>query len=1195
MFLEFFSKEVITALKKPMIYIFIFIVALLVFGAVVSDNVIIGGVFGDVKKNAPTVVANYVAILNIFGLLFATAFFNNAALRDYQYGFQEIMFTTPINKNDYFFGRFCGAWLLSTLVMLGIYLAFVAGAAIGPAMHWIGAERVGPTPWLAFLTSYLLFVVPNMFFAGAIIFALATQFKSTIISFVGTLFIIIGYIVSLNLASDIDNQATAALIDVFGIAAYTLDTEYFTPLERNTLAPAFSGYLLLNRMLWFAVGLVILFIAAYRFSFATKNSKQKKQSKKGAKATAVPQPLAKPVRSTPAAQHTGWATFGSFFKTNALSIGKSTTFVILLLFAIILLVSNLWGGFEYFGLKSYPVTYKMIDEISSLANLFVLIVLVFFSGELVWRDRDSHLNEVVDATPHHSVISLLAKTASLVVLGSVLHLVLILVGMLYQTFNGYTNYEVGVYLTDFLTDGFVLYLVWGTFLVFLQVLVNQKYLGYFVSVLFLFMLDVVFSIIHVESKMFLLGETPQTAYSDMNGFGPASTAQFWFSNYWVLFGLLSLIIAGLFWPRGLNHSLKDRFATSRKSLGRSYFGTLGFFGLAWLAVGAFVFYNTQVLNPYKTSKERELMQVQYEKDYKKYENVPLPMVTDLTYYIDIYPAERTVKAKVDLLLRNNADRPIDSLHFTLDTDDPIQLDIPNSKRVFFDEKLGYCIYQLHSPLQPGDSLRMVTHYAYAAKGFENEVTNMSVLTNGTFFNNRDILPGYGYQTGIELSDKNKRRKYDLPERARMPELQANCTDLCRKNYISGGRADWVNVETYISTSADQIAIAPGSLLKTTEKDGRRQYHYRLDHPSQNFYSFMSADYQVATRKWEGIDLEVYYDRKHAINVDRMLDAMQKSLAYYTTHFGPYYHQQARIIEFPRYASFAQAFPGTMPYSEAIGFIIDLEGEDKNNVIDAVIAHEIAHQYWAHQVIGAEMQGATMLSESFAEYSALMVMKQETTPLQMKDLLKYDLQRYLRGRSSESDKELPLMKVENQGHIHYGKGAVILYALQNYIGEDSLNLALKNFLEAYRYQDPPYPTSLDFMRYLKPQVPDSLQYLIKDWFEDITLYDLRLKEVTSTKTSDGKYELTLDLIAKKTKADPDGTITEVPIADWVDIGFYADNEEKELVFQQRVYLDQENAQLKFVLDSLPAEAAVDPLRLLIDRIYDDNSKKVTLVE
>ena len=86
----------------------------------------------------------------------------------------------------------------------------------------------------------------------------------------------------------------------------------------------------------------------------------------------------------------------------------------------------------------------------------------------------------------------------------------------------------------------------------------------------------------------------------------------------------------------------------------------------------------------------------------------------------------------------------------------------------------------------------------------------------------------------------------------------------------------------------------------------------------------------------------------------------------------------------------------------------------------------------------------------------------------------------------------------------------MYALQDYIGEDKVNLAMKNFLEEYRYKKPPYTTSLDFLRHLEPQVPDSLNYLITDWFKEITLYDNRLKEANYKKLDNGKYQITLEI-------------------------------------------------------------------------------------
>jgi aminopeptidase N len=453
------------------------------------------------------------------------------------------------------------------------------------------------------------------------------------------------------------------------------------------------------------------------------------------------------------------------------------------------------------------------------------------------------------------------------------------------------------------------------------------------------------------------------------------------------------------------------------------------------------------------------------------------------------------------------------------------------------------------------------------------------------------LPSIGYNSGVELSDKYDRKKYGLAPKLRMPKLEYPCGEKCNNNYLSDGASDWVTMETVISTSADQIAIAPGSLLKEWEQDGRRYFNYKVDEPSQLFMMFMSARYEVAREKYNDIDIEIYYDKKHGKNIQKMLDAVRKSLTYYEKNFGKYYHKQARIIEFPRYATFAQAFPGTMPYSEAFGFVVNLEDETGNNVIDAVIAHEMAHQWWAHQEVSANMQGGTMLTESFSEYSSLMVMKNALNDdMRMTDFLKYDYDRYLNGRSGESQKELPLYKVENQQYIHYGKGSVVLYSLQDYIGEEKVNAALRDFLEEFRYKAPPYPTSMDFLKHLDNHVPDSLKYLIDDLFKNITLFDLRLVDATM-KEDNGTYEVIMNLDAYKVYADTLGYETPATLHDWVDIGLFADEDEEELIMYKRVLLDRENMTFVLKCDKKPLKAAIDPRRVLIERVIEDNVKTI----
>src|SRR5690625_5353616 len=161
----------------------------------------------------------------------------------------------------------------------------------------------------------------------------------------------------------------------------------------------------------------------------------------------------------------------------------------------------------------------------------------------------------------------------------------------------------------------------------------------------------------------------------------------------------------------------------------------------------------------------------------------------------------------------------------------------------------------------------------------------------------------------------------------------------------------------------------------------------------NFFAYNSGTYEVERDTWEDIDIEIYYNKKHQYNEDRMVNDLKKSFDYFTKEFGPYQFKQARIIEFPNtHGSFAQSFANTIPFSESIGFIADVDDEDEDGVDYpfAITSHELAHQWWAHQVIGANVKGATMLSESLSEYSSLKVLEHEYGQGQMRKFLKESL-------------------------------------------------------------------------------------------------------------------------------------------------------------------------------------------------------------
>jgi aminopeptidase N len=244
-----------------------------------------------------------------------------------------------------------------------------------------------------------------------------------------------------------------------------------------------------------------------------------------------------------------------------------------------------------------------------------------------------------------------------------------------------------------------------------------------------------------------------------------------------------------------------------------------------------------------------------------------------------------------------------------------------------------------------------------------------------------------------------------------------------------------------------VPIAPGRTISDTTEGNRRTLKTRTEAPILQVFSMQSARFAVKQDTWkpksgEPVAIAVYYHPAHEHNVQRMIDASKAGLDVFTDRFSPYQFHQYRTIEFPAYENFAQAFAGTIPTSEAIGFIQNhpkdpVLGDEKIDLVTYVTAHEMGHQWWAHQVIGADKQGMTLLSETFAQYSAMLVMEKLYGPEMARKFTKYELDSYLRNRGGEVVEELPLVRVENQGYVHYRKGTLVMYWLKDMVGEDAV--------------------------------------------------------------------------------------------------------------------------------------------------------------
>lgn len=1146
---------------------------------------------GKVFVNSPFALAQTVSLLGMFGVIVMAAVMGRAVQQDAEYRSHHFFFTSPISKLEYLGGRFIGAFG----VLLVIFASIGLGAWLATLLPGMDAERLGHNLWSAYLRPYALVLLPNALLIGCIFFVTAALTKKMLPVYIGSVLCLIGYLISLQLLRDIDNKTIAALIDPFGMSAIGRLAEYWTVAERNTRPIPFEGILLWNRLLWLGVATLIAAFGFWRFSFAGFSAeraagKTKKLIDTGgddaSRSASMARPAATPAAAQISIRPAGLNLLPHLVWLNLRETIKNIYFGVLVFAGILFLIFASTTLGSRFGTNTWPVTYQMAELLAGTFALFMLIIIAFYAGELVWRERDNRLDQIIDATPVPTWLPLLSKLLALMLVPVLLQFLLMLCGMTIQAFKGYYHFEIGLYLKGLLGLQLMEYWLLCALAIAIHSVVNHKYLGHFVMIVYFIIISFSGGL-GFEHNLYKYGSIPAFTYSDMNGFGHFLPRAFTFQAYWTTAALLLVIVAYLLWTRGTVSGWRERIVMARGRFKGGVVVATSVSMLLFAGLGGFIFYNTNVLNRYQNSAAGQLRQVDYEKKYKTTASAMQPRITAVRIKTDLYPSEQRVRMVGSYRLKNKNELPVTEVWLGFANDELIfhrlEFDAP-ADLAENDEKIGVRRYKLKTAMAPGSEATLNFDLELPTRGFTNAGSNTEVVYNGSFINGRSILPVIGYQENMELTRDQDRKKYGLPPKERMRDRDD--AEGLKSNYISND-ADWIDFEATVGTDEDQIAISPGYLQKEWKEGGRRYFAYKMDVPILNFFAFQSARYAVRKDKWRDVPIEVYYQPGHEYNIERMIAGTKASLEYFSNAFGPYQHKQFRIIEFPRYASFAQAFPNTIPYSEAIGFIARVQENDEKDIDYPyyVTAHEAAHQWWAHQVMGGNVQGGTMLSETLAQYSALMVMKQKYGEAKMRKFLAYEMDRYLTGRAFEQKKELPLARVENQPYIHYNKGSVVMYALQDYIGEENVNRALKALVEESAYKGPPYPNATIFLKHIRAVTPPHLQYVIDDMFENIILFDNRATKATWKELPDGKFQVKMNITAKKRKADKTGKEEDVALADWIDVGVL--DEKGVPIFLEKRKFEKEENEITLIVDRKPAKAGIDPLNKLIDRRPKDN--------
>jgi len=1198
---------------------YLYFIFLFLFSIVAVDFIYSGVDTGLVKKNAPIIIAKTMGALSGLTMMIASMIMGVPILRDAEHDIESLIFVNPIKKSHYLIGRFLGSFV----VLLLIFSAILWGNALGEFMPWRNPNDLFPYNFVVYLQPFFTVVIPILFFGACLFFITGALTKKLIVVYTQGLITFVIFMLTRN----IDNEFLSAILDPFSMNTLSAMTRDWTVVAKNSDLIPFNSFLLYSKLFWIFTGLLIFGLGYKRFNYnLVKTSKTKTLTKntidiKYNKLELTTLPTITEPNNLSLFLIQLYRNSLFYFK----SIVTEISFWAIVGCAMLIIFANSISLGTVYGVDSFPATHLIIEELLEMSGYFFIIILVFYSGELIWKERALKIDQITDAMPSNDVINLLSKYIGLLITYGVLMCCLIFSGVLFQLSQGYYEFNLGQYFFTFFIDFLPFLAMYTVVSFFVHALIPKKFIGYLIVFAF-FIVTVLLDQLGYSHGLYNFGGSQIGTYSSMNGFGHLLKPYAWMKVYWTLICGIIFLIACILSVRGSETTFKKRWkqVTYRATPNIKKTGVLA--TILVLIVGSFIFYNTNILNKYWTNTEGTQMRVTYEKELKKFEYLPQPTIIAVNLEVELYPSKRGYTAEGNYLLRNSSNAPMAAIHVQKLIDDQITLreitfDRPSTKDDNY-VALEHHIYHLETPLSPGDSLKMTFKQDFISRGFEADGSNMKIVHNGTFFNHSHF-PSLGYTKKYELRDTDERATFDLEPRASMALKQH---PLEVKNAVNGDDGYQIDFEMTIGTDANQTAIAPGNLVKQWKTEDRNYFHYQMKAPMIHFYSIVSATYQVKKERWKAthdsvhnpINLEIYYHKPHHYNVARMMTAMKASFDYYTKNFGPYAYEQLRIMEFPRYAEFAQSFPTAVPFSEGLGFILDIDDNKDVDMLTFITAHEIAHQWWGLQVVAGNVQGKNLILEALSQYSALMVLKQQYSEDKIQQFISDEMERYFTGKSKEKVGETPLNLVEKQEYVYYRKGALAMYALQAYIDEDAVNTALKSFIKDWNVFNPSfdkkrYATTDDLLDYFREVTPSNLHYLISDLFEDTIVYDIEVLTSHSTQIASELHEVSIEFDLSKFNNDlhgnrvfsgkktmsydsKKGKTVSLFLNDLVEIVVFGnteiDGQTKQIVlYRKKHWITEIHTSLKIQVAQRPTAIGVDPYQLLIDKKPENNRMNI----
>ncbi|HOY12331.1 MAG TPA: M1 family aminopeptidase [Saprospiraceae bacterium] len=1009
---------------------YVLLLGFLAFGLLVGTSARIG--FPNITYNSPYAINYFFGLFSLASLFPIVLMASQSLMREQDHRFEQILYTTSITNRDYFASRFSVVFGISILS----FLLFMVGYMMGHLMKMDGSEQWGVFQIHYYFHSFLVIVLPNILLCTVLICCVAWFSKNKMLIYLSGLGIYILYMVftifsknPLMSGSEPISETAMALsakIDPFGMAAFFHQTNHWTAEQRNTEVLHLSGNVLFNRMM--VVGLAFgLLILAYRFFRFNIKSRYKSQKNKPV--------LQESTRAfSPASTQTSGSfyflsTIRSFLKIDLKSTIKSIPFVLLVVMTLFILAMEIYGAIEG-GVRLpqyFATTALMTNTILATMPFILILAMLFYSSELVWKSKTFNFSFLEESTPFSNAALLISKALTLLVIILILIGFCIGMGVIFQVIYQHPIFEWKVYLSLFYFVGIPAFIC-SLLMTSLQFLFPNKYFAMAVSGIFLLFtntsLGKSFGFSHPLTRF---ANFMPDAYSDLNGFGYLPNAFALKMAYAFSFVMLLSILTILMMNKAL---IKMQWRTGLA------------LALPMILLGSAGFYLSK--NYTKNSEEAELDWAQnYEATYGHFKSISQPTITDVKTTIDLYPERNAYHITGKYILVNKTPEVISEILINSALD--VSMLILNSSDLILknkDEKFGQYLFKTKKEMLPNDSLEINFEFEYQITPINGHQSFNAIVDNGAFMRISNYFPTIGYQLDHEISDEIERKKRAM---AALPELDS--VDAPIENPYN---YQFINLNVLVSTSADQSAISVGELTDHYSKNDRNYFHFRAENIPFRF-AISSAKYAVQKSNYGDVSIEIFHDPKHHQNIGHLIKSIQKTLAYCENNFGKYPYKTIRFAEISSFTRgfAATAYPATIYINEK-QFHLNLTGGEGQDVINELAGHELSHQWWGNaQLRPVFRQGSGVLTETLAQYTQLMLYKNEYGEAKMLEMVEVYRDMYESSKAFSGEEAL-YSADPNNANVIYNKGLVKMYALYLLIGEAKINVALRSLLEGHRF-------------------------------------------------------------------------------------------------------------------------------------------------